>query len=140
MEKARISVAEFAELVRAGLPFAEVYGTEMLEIGYGTARSRIPFRESFIRPGGTLNGPLLMALADLTTYAAILGAIGNQPLAVTRDLSIQFLRRPPPVAILAEAKLIRLGKRSAVVRVEEYSEGGSEMVAHAVVSYALPPT
>lgn len=135
---ARITVQEYQAFSRAHLPFAQIYGAEVTEITYGGARLRIPFREDFLRPGGTLNGPLMMAAADLATYAAVLGAIGLEALAVTTQLSINFLRKPAPATLLGTARLLKLGKRLAVGEVELFTEGDREMVAHAVCTYALP--
>ena len=70
--------------------------------------------EKSLRPGGTVSGPIMMALADFTMYLAVLSAIGWVPLAVTTNLTINFLKKPAPRDLLAEARLIKLGKRLAV--------------------------
>ena len=75
---------------------------------------RQAFREGLLRPGGTISGPTMMMLADFAMYCAVLAAIGPVPLAVTINLSINFLRRPEPRDLVAEAKLIKLGSRLAV--------------------------
>jgi uncharacterized protein (TIGR00369 family) len=93
-----------------------------------------------LRPGGTVSGPTMMALADCAAYTAVLAAIGIVPLAVTTNLNINFLRRPAAErAVLAEAGLLKLGKRLAVVEVRLCSEGEAAPVAHATVTYAIPP-
>ena len=89
-----------------------------------------------LRAGGTLNGPTMMTLADTALYAAVLTRIGLEPLAVTSDMSIHFLRKPQPAPLVATAKILRLGKRLAVGAVEIASEG--QLVAHATGTYALP--
>jgi uncharacterized protein (TIGR00369 family) len=101
-------------------------------------RIRMPFHERHLRPGGTISGPSLMTLADTALYVAILSEIGRVPLAVTTNLNINFLRRPSPADVLAEARLLKLGKRLAVGEVELYSDGSPDMVAHAVLTYSLP--
>jgi uncharacterized protein (TIGR00369 family) len=109
------------------------------EIGDKRARVKQPVAERHLRPGGTVSGPVLMAVADSATYAALLGAIGIVPLAVTSNLSIAFLRRPKPSqAIVAEAELVKVGRRLAVADVRLYSEGDPEPVAQATVTYAIP--
>ena len=137
-EAARISIAQFEDILEASLPVAVAWGMETVEIGHGHAIMRIPYDHGVLRPGGTIGGPVLMALADVAMYAAVLGAIGPEPLAVTSSLSINFLAKPAPASLRAEAKLLRLGKRLAVGEVELFSEGADAMVAHVVATYALP--
>ena len=92
-----------------------------------------------LRPGGTVSGPTLMTVADVALYVAILGEIGIVPLAVTTQLSINFLRKPAAgKAIIGECKLMKVGKTLAVGEVTLYSEGVSEAVAHVVGTYAIP--
>lgn len=92
-----------------------------------------------LRPGGTVSGPVMMAVADVALYVAILGEIGIVPLAVTTSLSINFLRKPPADrAIIGSCKLIKLGRSLAVGEVTLHSEGLPEPVAHVVGTYALP--
>jgi len=134
-----VTVEEFRGILRDSLPFAAAFGAEIVEMGEGRAVAILPFKSDFLRPGGTIGGPLLMMLADLVVYAAVLSAIGRVELAVTTSLTINFLRKPAPVAIRAEATLLKLGARLAVGEVALYSEGDSEMVAHVVATYSIPP-
>jgi acyl-coenzyme A thioesterase PaaI-like protein len=93
-----------------------------------------------LRPGGTVSGPVLMSVADVALYVAILGEIGIVPLTVTTSLSINFLRKPPASRrIVGVCKLMKLGKSLAVGEVTLYSEGMHEAVAHAVGTYSIPP-
>lgn len=92
-----------------------------------------------LRPGGTVSGPVLMTVADVALYIAILGEIGIVPLTVTTNLSINFLRKPSAdKAIIGVCKLIKLGKTLAVGEVSLYSEGSDELVAHVVGTYSIP--
>ncbi len=102
------------------------------------ARVRMDFHERNIRPGGTISGAAMMGLADLALYFATLASIGPMPLAVTTDLSFHFLRKPPPRGLVAEARLLKLGKRLAVGEVTLRSEGETDLVCHATGTYALP--
>jgi len=103
-----------------------------------TVRHRVGVDE--LRPGGTVSGPVMMAVADVALYSAILGRIGIVPMAVTTSLSINFLRRPSADAdILGVCKLLKVGRTLAVGEVAIYSEGSDEPVAHAVGTYAIPP-
>ena len=92
-----------------------------------------------LRPGGTVSGPVLMAVADVALYVAILGEIGIVPLAVTTNLSINFLRKPSADrAIVGVCKLMKVGKSLAVGEVALYSEGVEKPVAHVVGTYSIP--
>ncbi len=93
-----------------------------------------------LRPGETVAGPVLMAVADVALYSAILAEIGIVPLAVTTSLTIHFLRKPPAHQNLkGVCKLLKLGKSLAVGEVAVYSEGTPEPVAHVVGTYSIPP-
>jgi uncharacterized protein (TIGR00369 family) len=94
---------------------------------------------SQLRPGGTISGPSMFALADFALYVAILARIGPVGLAVTTNMNINFLRRPGPRDLIGEARLIKLGKRLAVGEVLISSVGEPELVAHAVGTYSIPP-
>ena len=95
--------------------------------------------EDELRPGGTVSGPVLMKVADVALYVAILGEIGIVPLAVTTNLNVSFLRKPSAEArIIAKCQLIKVGRSLAVGEVYLYSEGNDKPVAHAVGTYALP--
>lgn len=110
------------------------------ELGKNTALMRLDVDDDHLRPGGTVSGPTMMALADVCLYVAILAQIGPVALAVTTSLNINFLRKPEPhSAILAEAKLLKLGKRLAVGEIAIYSEGEEEPVAHVTATYSIPP-
>lgn len=100
---------------------------------------RHPVSEESLRPGGTVSGPVLMAAADVALYVAILAEIGLEPLAVTTQLSINFLRKPSAGQdILAHCQLLKCGRTLAVGEVSLFSEGDGRAVAHVVGTYALP--
>jgi len=96
--------------------------------------------ERFLRPGGTVSGPTLMTLADTATYFLLLSKLGPVALAVTTSLHIDFLRRPALANVVARAELLKLGKTLAVMRVVLTSLGDERPIAHATVTYSLPPT
>ena len=102
----------------------------------GGCRVRQAFREVSLRPGGTISGPTMMALADIAMYVALLAAIGPVPLAVTINLNINFLRKPSQRDLTAEARLLKLGKRLAS---GEVTQGEEAPVAHATSTYSIPP-
>ena len=107
-------------------------------VGPLSARMRMDYHERHIRPGGTISGPSMMALADLALYAAILAHIGPVALAVTTSLNFNFLRKPEQRALIADCRLLKLGKRLAVGEVSIFSEGSSDVVCHATGTYSIP--
>ena len=108
-------------------------------VGDGGATVRHPIGADELRPGGTVSGPVLMAVADVALYVAILGDIGIVPLAVTTSLSVNFLRKPSADrAVVGVCKLMKVGRSLAVGEVALYSEGLAEPVAHAVGTYSIP--
>jgi uncharacterized protein (TIGR00369 family) len=109
------------------------------EVGPMTARVRMIYHERHVRPGGTLSGPSMMALADLALYAAILGQLGPVALAVTTNLSFSFLRKPPQRDLVGECTLFKLGRTLAAGEVRIRSDASGEMVCHATGTYAIPP-
>ena len=113
-------------------------GTTIEDAWHGGCRVRRAFSESSLRPGGTISGPTMMGLTDFAMYVAILASVGPVPLAVTTNLNINFLRKPAQRDLIAEVRLIKLGKRLAVGEVEIYCDGEDEMVAHATVDLFDP--
>ena len=138
---ARITIQEVEELCGEALPWVAIMGLSVEEIGAGTCRVRMPGKDEFLRPGGTVSGPALMSLADYAMYVAVLSAIGRVELAVTINLTANFLRRPRPGAIIGDCRLIKLGKRLAYGEVSLFSEGDEDAgpVAHVTATYSIPP-
>ncbi len=138
-DMSRISIAEFEEIARDRVPFVGQLGVVIERLDRGVARMRVPYREDFVRPGGTIAGPVMMSLADLAVYGAVLSMIGPVELAVTTNLNINFLRRPLPGDVIAEARILKLGKRLAVGEVRLFRDGEDELVAHVTATYSIPP-
>ena len=131
------SQQEIAAFIAAEFPQTRV---QILDAGAMSARVVHEVGVAELRPGGTVSGPVMMATADVALYAAILGEIGIVPLTVTTSLSFNFLRKPPADRrIVADCRLLKLGRTLAVGEVSIYSEGLPEPVAHAVGTYAIPP-
>jgi uncharacterized protein (TIGR00369 family) len=137
----RITAQEIYQLCEESLPWALMMGFEITGIGKGSCRVRLPQRDEFLRPGGTINGPVLMSLADFGMYVAVLSRIGRVEMAVTTSLNCNFLRRPKPGAVIADCRLLKLGKRLAYGEVSLYSEGAEAEgpVAHVTATYSIPP-
>ena len=134
-----IDKREFEDLVRTEVPLVGSFGISVLDIGEGSMRLSMPYRDDFIRPGGTVMGPALFGLADVALYGAVMSAVGRVKLAVTTSVTINFLKRPAPGPIIAEAKLLKLGKRLAYGEVLLFSETEEDPVAHVTGTYSIPP-
>ncbi len=116
------------------------FNGEVLKASDTLARVRFAVNDAHLRPGGTVSGPTLMAVADAALYVAVLGAVGIIPLAVTTNLNINFLRKPAADrAVLAEARPLKVGKSLFYGEVLLYSEGSDQPVAHATGTYSIPP-
>lgn len=135
----KVSVDKFNALMAEEMPWAVDVGMTLESIDAGKAVMRLPFDDGMLRPGGTVSGPTMMALADATMYAVVLSAIGIVKLAVTTSFNINFLHRPLPADLMADGRLLKLGKRLAVIEVTLHSDGHKEPVAHATGTYSIPP-
>ena len=135
----RLDAAALNDFLRgafAGIPADKL--AVVTAVSPGTARLVQVPDASNLRPGGIVSGPTLMGLADVAAYAVVLAHIGPVPMAVTSTLSIQFLRGCTPGPITAEARLLRLGRRTAVIDVRIWTETEDRLVAQSTVNYALP--
>lgn len=137
-----MTVAQVRRFLRDEFP--QVFGSDELLIEHAdgeTCLLRQRYSEKMLRPGGTVSGPHLMALADYAMYVVILSAIGPLGLAVTTNLNINFLRKGAPGEdILAAARLMKLGKRLAVGEVTLRLANSSDPIAHVTATYSIPNT
>ncbi len=133
----RPSIAELTHFMQTEFPQCPL---DIESLGHHCCRVRRSIGIQQLRPGGTVSGPVLMEIADAALYVAILGEIGLVALAVTTNLNINFLRKPRADAdVVAECKLIKLGKRLVVGEVLLFSDGDEEPVAHVTATYSIPP-
>jgi len=102
------------------------------------ARLRMFYDDRHLRPGGTISGPSMMALTDLAMWVVVLGHVGPLELSVTTSLSINFLRKPAQADLIADARLLKLGKQLAVGDVTLFSDGEIAPVAHGTCTYSVP--
>ena len=107
-------------------------------LGPMTATLRLAYHPRQLRPGGTIAGPTMFGVCDAGLFAAILNEMGPVAHVVTTSATINFLRKPAPADLIGKARLIKLGKRLAVGEVALFSDGESEMVAHATGTYSIP--
>ena len=110
----------------------------VLEVAPGRVKVMAAYRDGLLRPGGVISGPTLMSLADTAAYALVLAHVGDQLMAVTSSLMINFLRGAKPGDLYAEAEMLRLGRRNAVCDVRLWTEGPDRLAAQANVTYAIP--
>ncbi|WP_103335949.1 PaaI family thioesterase [Pseudotabrizicola formosa] len=114
------------------------FQVERADLAGVTLRLRVTAQH--LRPGGTVSGPAMFGLADVAMYLAILSRIGPVALAVTTNCAMDFMRKPrADVDLLAQARVLKLGRTLAVGDVLLFSEGGAEPVARAGLTYAIPP-
>ncbi|WLR93905.1 PaaI family thioesterase [Shinella zoogloeoides] len=112
---------------------------EVTNVAAGTIVIRLLPNDRHLRPGGTISGPTLFALADVGAYCVVLAHIGAVALAVTTSLNINFLRKPRPGPLSCTCKILKLGKRLAVAEASIFDEDGDDLVAHATATYSIPP-
>jgi len=108
-------------------------------VGPGFATMRFEPLQRHLRPGGTVSGPSLFALADVTAYVALIAHIGPVALAVTTSFNINFLRKPPLGPLVCTCHILKLGKRLAVLDAAISGIGSDKPVAHATGTYSIPP-
>ena len=140
MAVAKMTVPELETFLRHEFPQAFSAGDIAIEAADGAScRLRQRYSEQMLRPGATISGPTLMALADFAMYVVLLSAIGPVGLAVTTNLNINFLRKGAPGQdVLAAARLLKLGKRLAVGEVSLMSEASPDPIAHVTATYSIP--
>lgn len=124
-----------------GRVFLEVAGDFNVEdASDGGVILRLLVQSHHLRPGGTVSGPAMFGLADVTAYMVTLAHIGPRALAVTTNCSIDFMRKPVSgVDLIGKGRLLKLGKQLSVSDVLIYSEGDARPVARASLTYAIPP-
>lgn len=135
----RLTVAELSAFLDAAFPSsARATLGEVESLARGRLRMRLDPLPAMARPGGIVSGPTLMALADVAAYGVIAAHHGPEAMAVTNALSISFLRACRFEPIVADAHLMKLGRRLATVDVRIWQGAEDRLVAQATVGYALP--
>jgi uncharacterized protein (TIGR00369 family) len=123
---------DFPQAFGPGKPFS----IELIGDGFATLRFTPDL--THMRPGGTVSGPTMFALADVAAFVAIISHIGPVALVVTSNMNINFLAKPEPAPILGRAHLLRLGKRNAVCEVSVTDLSGGILLAHATGTFSIP--
>lgn len=133
-----LEAAEVERLIMLGFGAAEPF-FKIEELRVGLTRVRMPFRKWMLRPGNTISGPALFTAADLAMYALVLGHAGPELMAVTSDMNLHFLSKGQAADVVGEARLLKLGRRLAVMEVSLSCGDDPRPVAHVTGSYSLPP-
>ena len=136
----RITAAAFEELAWQGVPFVGQLGCRVERFAAGDIAIRLPYSDLLLRPGGTICGPALMALADITLYGLVMSLLGRVELAVTTSMTVHFLTRPALKDVLAEGRIPKLGRRLAVGEVLMRTDGHPQPICQVTGTYASPPT
>jgi len=134
----RISIKEFNRIAREESPFGAYLGLELEKLERGRANVRLPYRDDFLRPGGAVAGPVLMAIADFAMYAAVMSVADDGKMAVTTSMTTNFLRRTAGSDLIAEARVLRAGRRLVVSEVSVHAAGDDAPVAHVTGTYVRP--
>lgn len=137
-DASRVTLEEFRVLTKSQLPVATIMGFDIVSLSKGEAVAKAAYQPQFLRPGGTIAGPISMALADYASYGAVLSDVGLVELAVTTGLSISFLRKPGPDDLYAHARLLAYTPPLAVVDVDLLSGANQQRVARVSCTYAIP--
>lgn len=135
----QITAGAVEAIVRRGVPLMAAWGVTVAEAAAGRAVLRMPYDAQLLRPGGVISGPALMGLADAAMWAALLSLTEGRDESLTANLSISFLRRVPPRAVLAEAIVLKHGRTLAYGEVNIRSEGEAAVLAHVTTSWAVAP-
>jgi uncharacterized protein (TIGR00369 family) len=136
-----LTADDFQQLATGGVPYVGELGCRVERFEPGRVEVRLPYDARLLRPGGTVCGPAMFALADITLYGVVLSLIGRVELAVTTDLNIHFLAKPRPGDLIGHGRILRLGRVLAVGEVTVTSAAASDEaapVAHAIGTYAIP--
>jgi uncharacterized protein (TIGR00369 family) len=138
MAEPLITADDFHRLIAEEAPYAAWLGLKAERIGHGTALLRLPFRAEHLRPGGVINGPAIMAVADYCMYALALSIDPRGHGAVTTSMTLNFLRKTTGRDLLADGRVLRAGRTLAFMETLVYADGEAEAVAQVTGSYAFP--
>ena len=132
-----LTTAEIQAIMRHGVPLAAEWEIEVLAAEAGTALVRLPAKPVLLRPGNTVSGPALMGLADVAMWAALLSVSGGRDDSVTSTMTVNFLRPAGSGAVLAEARIVKRGKRMIFGDIMIRAEGSEELATHITTTWAV---
>lgn len=131
------SLAEMQAIIHRGVPLAGAWGIEVVAAEAGVAVVRLPAQPLLLRPGNTVSGPALMGLADVAMWAALLSVTGGKDESVTSSMTVNFLRPAGSGAVLAEARIVKRGKRMVFGDIMLRAEGSDAIAVHVTTTWAM---
>lgn len=134
----QMDAQEVSSYVSEVFPQSDQYGFMVEKLAPGKISLGMKISDQHLRPGGTVSGPTMFAMADCASYLLVLSHVGKVALAVTTNLNINFLSKPEG-DLLADANILKLGKRLAVCEITIRSRNDRTVVAHATATYSIPP-
>ena len=135
----KLNGQQVEDLIHLGFNSGDRRFMQVEELREGFARTRLPFRNSMLRPGEVVSGPALFTAADTAMYALVLGHLGAELMSLTSDFTMHFLNKARKGDVIAEAKMLKLGRRLAVMEVALYTSAEPQtLVAHVTGSFVLP--
>jgi len=132
-----LDIAEIQAIIRAGVPLAADWEVEVLAAEDGAALVRLPARPVLLRPGNTVSGPALMGLADVAMWAALLSTTGGRDDSVTSTMTVNFLRPAGSGPVLAEARLVKQGRRQVFGEILIRAEGSDDLATHITTTWTV---
>jgi uncharacterized protein (TIGR00369 family) len=132
-----MSIDEIQRIMHAGVPLAGAWGIEVLSAEAGHATVRLPPSPLLLRPGNTVSGPALMGLADVAMWAALLSTTEGRDDSVTSTMTVNFLRPAGSGAVLAEARVVKQGRRMVFGEIMIRAEGSAEIATHITTTWAV---
>jgi uncharacterized protein (TIGR00369 family) len=112
---------------------------EVTDVFPGGCTIRLNATYEHLRPGDTVSGVALFALADLGGYACVLSHAGPDALSVTTNISINFMRKAGPGPVDGRCRILKLGRNLMVYDIEMVAGADREIIAHATGTYSIPP-
>lgn len=130
-------IARLQAIMHAGVPLAAAWGIELLEAQDGMARLRLPRDPALLRPGNTVSGPALMGLADVAIWAALLSTSQGQDNSVTSSMNVNFLSPAGPGPLIAQARIVKAGKRMLYGEIHIFAEGSDRPAVHVTTHWVV---
>lgn len=134
-----LTPADFDAIMREKVPFVGDMGVVTESLSEDTAILRLPFKERYLRPGNVVTGPAIFALADIALYAVAWLVVPKADLAVTTEATVHFLSGAKPGDLMAEAKILKAGRRLLIAECHIRACVDGALVAHVIGTYAMPP-
>ena len=134
-----VTPADFDAIMREKVPFVGDMGVTTDSLSEDSAILRLPYNERYLRPGNVVTGPAIFALADIALYAVAWLVVPKADLAVTTEATVHFLSGAKPGDLMAEAKILKAGRRLLIAECHIRSAVDDSLCAHVIGTYAMPP-